>query len=121
MKVLSKMLQGECKDLKTVCNGLQAVEEFRDSGPYDLAILDVHMPVMGGEEAAAWIRELNPTVPILFLSEEFASEMHDYNELFSPCEVLIKPFSKPELLEVSMMSQVVMQFSESMCRLPCTV
>ena len=39
MTVPERMLQGECSELKMVCNGELAVHEYNTSGPYGLLIL----------------------------------------------------------------------------------
>jgi len=50
-------------------NGKQALTLYSDhTSEIKLALLDIVMPVMGGVEAANRLRELNPDLPILFLS-----------------------------------------------------
>ena len=50
-------------------HGQQALKMFMDhASEVGLALLDIVMPVMGGEEAAERLRELKPDLPILFLS-----------------------------------------------------
>ena len=95
------MLHQECSELKVVCNGKLALEEFTKMGPYGIVILDVHMPIMGGIEAAMLIRQQNQAVPIVFLTGELASELQGAVQEYSPCSLLIKPCSKKHLLEVS--------------------
>ncbi len=47
-----------------VSNGKQAVERVK-TDPFDLVLLDVQMPVMGGEEAAQLIRKSHPDLPLI--------------------------------------------------------
>jgi len=50
-------------------NGKQALSMFMDhTSEIRLVLLDIVMPVMGGIEAAKRLRELNPDLPVLFLS-----------------------------------------------------
>lgn len=49
-------------------DGLQAVEVFQESGPYDAVILDVNMPRMNGLEALTHIKELNPKTFCIMLT-----------------------------------------------------
>ena len=100
-KVLRKMLQDECSELRVVGNGRLAVEEFNTSGPYGMVILDVHMPIMGGKEAADLIRHQDGAVPIIFLTGELASELQGAVQMASPCSLLVKPCAQKQLLEVS--------------------
>ena len=61
-------------NVSTAINGLEAVRLFEKSKPYeyDIILMDIMMPVMGGLEAAAAIRKLDRpdagTVPIVALS-----------------------------------------------------
>ena len=95
------MLQNECSELKVVGNGKLACGEFAKSGPYGVVILDVHMPIMGGKEAAATIRRHDQAVPIIFLTGELASELQGTLQESMPCKLLMKPCAKEHLLEVS--------------------
>ncbi|KAG5192573.1 hypothetical protein JKP88DRAFT_351869 [Tribonema minus] len=84
-KVLRRMLEGECADLKMVNDGAAAVDQFEHDGPFDVCILDVHMPKMGGKEAAARIRQLASSVPIIFLT----GKCNDHTFLKRMCEAMI--------------------------------
>jgi PAS domain S-box-containing protein len=56
-------------DVRTACDGRQAVEIFRAEGEgIDLIVLDMMMPVMGGEEALRLIREIDEEVPVIVCS-----------------------------------------------------
>lgn len=49
-------------------NGQEGISEVQRLRP-DIVLLDVSMPVMGGFAAARHLRESNPTVQIVFLSQ----------------------------------------------------
>ena len=55
-------------EVAAACDGALAVEVCRERGPFDLAILDVMMPRMDGEEAARVILELAPFTVVVFLT-----------------------------------------------------
>ena len=62
------------------------------------AILDVHMPRLGGIEAAQQIRQLAPDLPIVLMSAAFP---RDYERRIAPlqiAQVLPKPFHLSELI-----------------------
>lgn len=80
-------------DLDVVSNGLEAVEQV-DRNPYDLCILDMRMPVMGGEESAKRIRSKR-YMPILVLSADAPFLHSKAMEYFD--DYLEKPFEMGEL------------------------
>lgn len=48
-------------------NGQEAIELVESAQP-DIVFLDVSMPVMGGLEALAGIRKINPTIPVVMIT-----------------------------------------------------
>lgn len=54
-------------EVAVVPDGLEALTMLR-ARRFDLVILDVHMPKLGGPEALAKIRELRPTQKVLVMS-----------------------------------------------------
>jgi CheY-like chemotaxis protein len=65
--LLCYTLEPEGFEVVTVCDGVQAVECLRGRA-FDLVILDVHMPRMGGPEALARIREMRPSQRVIVVS-----------------------------------------------------
>lgn len=70
--VLHHLLKRYPLVLTMVDNGAQAVSAYRD-GQFDIVLMDVNMPVMGGLEAAAAIRDLEtatgrPHCPVIALT-----------------------------------------------------
>ncbi len=89
--------RGHCVD--EVANGAQAFETVR-GGDYDLVILDLQMPVMGGCEAARLIRALpapRNSVPILALTAAVLDEEGDLALRAGMNGVLSKPFRADDL------------------------
>jgi CheY-like chemotaxis protein len=73
-------------------NGLEAVALFRsNSSTIDLVITDMRMPVMGGAEAVARIREAESSVPIICITG-FTNE-----SIPKGAYVVPKPFTAPAL------------------------
>jgi PAS domain S-box-containing protein len=68
-KLASKILEKAGHSVVIANNGKEAVETFRESR-FDLVLMDMQMPVMGGREAAAIIKqtEIGSQVPIVALT-----------------------------------------------------
>jgi len=79
-------------------NGKQALMMYVDhASEIKLALLDIVMPVMGGVEAAKRLRELNPDLPILFLSGYEKGASPNYEPETDDMTVLTKPVDLAEL------------------------
>lgn len=79
-------------------DGKKAVEAIKKT-QYDLILMDIHMPIMGGEEAAKIIRTFNKNIPILALT---AADIEDFdrNEKYKVFNGLItKPFDNYEFFQ----------------------
>lgn len=82
----------------TLCaDGGEALETFKN-GTFDFCVLDVMMPVMDGFTLATKIREINRSIPIIFLTAK--TEQSDIREGFEigADDYITKPFSMDELL-----------------------
>lgn len=82
-------------------NGAEALEQLRSSGPFDLMLLDVNMPVMGGLECVRNLREqkLQPAVRVMMLTTECDHSFIEQALDFGADEFLMKPFTPASLRE----------------------
>lgn len=96
-ELLKTFLKSKGFEVALAQNGKIAFEKFNQD-KYDFCIFDVMMPEMDGFSLAKEIREIDKTVPILFLSAKSMKE--DKLEGFSigADDYLTKPFSMEELL-----------------------
>jgi len=85
--------------VETAASGDQALEVFRDSGPYDLLVTDITMPgEIQGPELAKTLREVDKSLRTIFLSG-YASEATVQDSVFQMNDIrLMKPVSRVELL-----------------------
>jgi len=99
--ISTKMIQKMGYRSEAVANGLEAVSALQRI-PYDLVLMDGHMPQMDGLEATKIIRDshsgvLNPEVPIIAMTGK-ASETDRINFLKAGMnDVLVKPVRSNEL------------------------
>lgn len=85
--------------LTHVENGVEAVNKVREE-EFDLVLMDMKMPVMGGLEATRKIREFNNRIPIIALTAN-AFDSDRISALDAGCnEFLAKPLKKSQLLEL---------------------
>ncbi|WP_128544614.1 response regulator transcription factor [Larkinella soli] len=78
-------------------NGAEAWEVFRQQ-PFDLCILDVMLPLSDGFTLARQIRQVDPNVPILFLSARADRDDRLQGLRLGADDYLTKPFSIEELI-----------------------
>ncbi len=102
-KVILFMLSKEGYDVATANNGVQSIEMFKKN-PFDLVLMDIQMPVMGGIDATQKIRTLetdkNVHIPIIALT---ANAMKGDREICLAAgmdEYLTKPIKKDELIQM---------------------
>jgi len=97
--VTSVLLHAGMKVL-AAANGKEGVEMFREhNAGISVVILDLLMPVMGGEAAFPLLREINPKVPVILSSgfDEIEATRR-FSEL-KPAGFLQKPYTVERLVE----------------------
>jgi CheY-like chemotaxis protein len=89
-------------DVIEAANGREGVEKARACTP-DLILLDTHMPVMNGYEAAVILKNDKSVknIPLLFIAGQ---ELDDESERFSGMYdgYLSKPFRQTDLIDATM-------------------
>ena len=74
-QIIRELLEQQGLEVTVVGNGYEALQILRDTH-YDLLLLDIEMPVMGGLEAIAKLRALAPTSPLLATLPVIAMTAH---------------------------------------------
>ena len=72
--VISRALERKGHKVTITANGEEALEKYKEQ-TFDIVILDLEMPVMGGEETARQMRQFNPDIPILAFSAHALSDV----------------------------------------------
>ena len=69
IQVLTRALEGERWKVVTASSGTGGIEAFEAARP-EVVVCDLHMPDLDGYQVLDRIRELDPSVPVLFLSAD---------------------------------------------------
>lgn len=85
----------------SVCNGVEAVKKIEEK-PYDLILMDVHMPQMTGPEALKKIRTLRPAQKVIIFSSVSDPDRFQEQEAQreGALECLYKPVEEKEIQRV---------------------
>lgn len=95
--VLKDYLKMNEYDVTHAKDGNEGFEKFKE-GEYDLCILDVMMPFKDGFTLASEIKEINPAVPIVFLTAKSMKEDVVKGYQVGADDYLNKPFDSEVLL-----------------------
>jgi CheY-like chemotaxis protein len=77
--------------------GREALDLFRrHGGGIAVVLLDVRMPGMDGPQALAALRELDPSIPVVFMSGDTGSYDVEDLEAMGAAAVIAKPFGSLE-------------------------
>jgi two-component system sensor histidine kinase/response regulator len=81
-------------------DGREAVEQYQEHGDsIDLILLDLHMPVMNGYEAAERIRELSSNVPIVAMTADVILGVRDKCQQSGIYHYISKPFNPDHFIQ----------------------
>ena len=100
--VIGKILERAGHDFKVVANGEEALDALKEQ-TFDIALLDLHMPVMGGVEAAKLSRFLSPgspRMPIVALTADATPEARAECEEAGMDACLTKPVDTRKLFDL---------------------
>jgi DNA-binding response OmpR family regulator len=96
-RIVKESLESRDYEVNMVTDGKEAMNIFRQSNP-DICVLDIMLPNKDGYSIAQSVRQLNPSIPIIFVTAKTQTE-----DLIKGFEVggndyLRKPFSMEELI-----------------------
>jgi putative two-component system response regulator len=78
---------------ESVANGIECLERFSDGDFYDIILLDIHMPKLGGIETLRRLKKLYPDISIIMVT---ASKEFEYARLAlqeGAYDYIVKPFN----------------------------
>jgi len=99
-EVLIEILQDKDYDIESAYSGSEAIKKFSE-GLYDLVLLDIGMPVMGGLEVLKQLISLDPTVAVIM-----ATAQHDIATVVEAVKMgaedyILKPFNDINMIRTS--------------------
>jgi len=97
--IASSLLQGQGMKLYFADNGREGIEVFKEKREnLDLILMDLHMPVVNGYDAAREIRELDRDIPIVAMTADVIQGVRERCEAVGIYHYLSKPFEPEKLL-----------------------
>ena len=94
---VQELLQDEGYQVTSAADGSEAIRTWQTHRP-DLVLLDIMMPGASGYDVCRKIREVNPSIPILFLSAKSEEVDIVLGLELGADDFIRKPFGKHELL-----------------------
>ncbi|MDX1943519.1 MAG: response regulator transcription factor [Saprospiraceae bacterium] len=96
-RIVKESLESREFDVRMVAEGQQALPVFRQFQP-DICVLDVMLPQKDGYTIASEVRQINPTIPIIFLTAKTQTEDVLKGFQSGGNDYIRKPFSMEELI-----------------------
>lgn len=96
-RIVKESLESRNFTVTMISDGKDAVKEFQQSNP-EICILDVMLPTKDGYSIAREIREINPTMPIIFVTAKIQTEDLVTGFQVGGNDYIRKPFSMEELI-----------------------
>jgi len=98
-RLISLYIQNTGAEVVVVDNGQAAIENAV-ADTYDLIMMDIQMPVMGGAEAVKWLRQVGNQTPIVMLTANAMREEKDRCLKLGANDLLTKPIDKQAFYDV---------------------
>ena len=97
--LIAQFLRGEGFAVVEAADGPEGAGRYADSGPFDLVLLDLNLPVYSGVEVCRRIKVENPAQPVMICS---AAVLPNHQNALSDLGVshyLSKPYHPDDLIE----------------------
>ena len=84
----------------TAADGQIGVELFEENqSDLDLVLMDLHMPIMNGYEAAQKIRQINSSIPIVAMTADVIMDVKEKCEQSGMNDYISKPFDPEKMID----------------------
>jgi DNA-binding response OmpR family regulator len=96
--LVAQVLRCEGYEVVEAADGREGVERFIDSGPFDLLLVDLNLPVFSGVEVCRRVRARNPDQRIMICSAAIVGDHERDLSLLGIGHFLTKPYRAEDLL-----------------------
>jgi len=96
--LIAQFLRGEGFEVVEAADGSQALGLFSSSGPFDLVLLDLNLPLICGVEVCQRIKSLRPSQPVIICSAAILDTHIAALRAIQVEQFLSKPYHPLELL-----------------------
>ncbi len=96
--LVAQFLRSEGFEVTEACDGPQGVARFSDSGPFDLVLLDLNLPVYSGVEVCRRIKRENPNQRLMICSAAILPNHENALSALGVEHFLSKPYHPDELI-----------------------
>ncbi len=97
--IATALLERTGFNVVTAADGVETLEIFTKRDDITLLLMDLNMPQMDGDETVRRIRQINPTVPVLFMSGYPREQVMQKFEDHPHTDFIKKPFQAGELID----------------------
>lgn len=95
---MSKLLTARGLEVSSMGDGKEALKELREKS-YDVLILDIRMPGMGGIEVMAELRKLDPFIEVIIMTGDASVDTAKRITELGAYDYLLKPYNIDDLME----------------------
>ena len=97
--LVKHFLQDEGFDVVEAADGGEAVEVYKASGPFDVVLLDLNLPVLTGVQVCRQIKQIEPSQRIVICSAAIVQEHEKELAKQGVSRFLTKPYHPDELIQ----------------------
>ncbi len=97
-RLVAQFLRAEGFEVTEAADGGEGVQRFADSGPFNLVLLDLNLPVFSGVEVCRRIKRLNPDQRVMICSAAILRDHEDALTLLGVEHYLTKPYHPADLI-----------------------
>ena len=111
--VLARILGGLGYETSEAGNGQEALERIRQQGAFDVALVDINMPVMNGIDFVTSVKadRENAGMRIVMVSSETAGTIISRALLAGADEYVMKPFTRDVIVQKVEMNGIPVEVS----------